>query len=143
MPDSAFAIGIGLDDKSRFNKNGCCPSSIAASQPNKCLPQLLNVMQILQQQKLKWNRACRKQKYAGDTNEHQSYSCSDHGRNRTRKVRLKAQITEQGRRATITRMAQRGTITSSSCVRGCCRGSTQSAASSRLSTALTAQSRCY
>ncbi|VDA36241.1 hypothetical protein BANRA_03942 [Acinetobacter baumannii] len=56
------------------------------------------------------------------------------------KVRLKAQITEQGRTATITRMAQLGRLQAQVALEVAAAETAQSAASSRLSAALTAQS---
>ncbi len=56
------------------------------------------------------------------------------------KVRLKAQITEQGRTATITRMAQLGRLQAQVALEVAAAETAQSASSARLSAALTAQS---
>ncbi|EOW0993787.1 transglycosylase SLT domain-containing protein, partial [Acinetobacter baumannii] len=138
--DSAFAIGIGLMTKAVLTKTVAVQASIAASTKQ--------VFATIAERNA--NIAAAKAEVESALAEAQSTQVTLTNIKATHaqimaeieleKVRLKAQITEQGRTATITRMAQLGRLQAQVALEVAAAETAQSAASSRLSAALTAQS---
>ncbi|CAM0800122.1 tape measure protein [Acinetobacter baumannii] len=140
IADSAFAIGIGLMTKAVLTKTVAVQASIAASTKQ--------VFATIAERNA--NIAAAKAEVESALAEAQSTQVTLTNIKATHaqimaeieleKVRLKAQITEQGRTATITRMAQLGRLQAQVALEVAAAETAQSAASSRLSAALTAQS---
>ncbi|EPL8673628.1 tape measure protein [Acinetobacter baumannii] len=140
IADSAFAIGIGLMIKAVLTKTVAVQASIAASTKQ--------VFATIAERNA--NIAAAKAEVESALAEAQSTQVTLTNIKATHaqimaeieleKVRLKAQITEQGRTATITRMAQLGRLQAQVALEVAAAETAQSAASSRLSAALTAQS---
>ncbi|MDC5559284.1 tape measure protein [Acinetobacter baumannii] len=140
IADSAFAIGIGLMTKAVLTKTVAVQASIAASTKQ--------VFATIAERNA--NIAAAKAEVESALAEAQSTQVTLTNIKATHaqimaeieleKVRLKAQITEQGRTATITRMAQLGRLQAQVALEVAAAETAQSAASSRLSVALTAQS---
>ncbi|EPU8836257.1 tape measure protein [Acinetobacter baumannii] len=140
IADSAFAIGIGLMTKAVLTKTVAVQASIAASTKQ--------VFATIAERNA--NIAAAKAEVESALAEAQSTQVTLTNIKATHaqimaeieleKDRLKAQITEQGRTATITRMAQLGRLQAQVALEVAAAETAQSAASSRLSAALTAQS---
>ncbi|MBU0342023.1 tape measure protein [Acinetobacter baumannii] len=140
IADSAFAIGIGLMTKAVLTKTVAVQASIAASTKQ--------VFATIAERNA--NIAAAKAEVESALAEAQSTQVTLTNIKATHaqimaeieleKVRLKAQITEQGRTATITRMAQLGRLQAQVALEVAAAETAQSAASSRISAALTAQS---
>ncbi|EPG6287256.1 tape measure protein, partial [Acinetobacter baumannii] len=140
IADSAFAIGIGLMTKAVLTKTVAVQASIAASTKQ--------VFATIAERNA--NIAAAKAEVESALAEAQSTQVTLTNIKATHaqimaeieleKVRLKAQITEQGRTATITRMAQLGRLQAQVALEVAAAETAQSASSARLSAALTAQS---
>ncbi|HFX7570833.1 TPA: tape measure protein, partial [Acinetobacter baumannii] len=140
IADSAFAIGIGLMTKAVLTKTVAVQASIAASTKQ--------VLATIAERNA--NIAAAKAEVESALAEAQSTQVTLTNIKATHaqimaeieleKVRLKAQITEQGRTATITRMAQLGRLQAQVALEVAAAETAQSASSARLSAALTAQS---
>lgn len=140
IANSAFAMGIGLMTKAVLTKTVAVKASIAASAQQV----IANIAER------NANIAAAKAEVESALAEAQSTQVTLTNIKATHaqimaeieleKVRLKAQITEQGRTATITRMAQLGRLQAQVALEITAAETAQSASSARLSAALTAQS---
>ncbi|EPM5526258.1 tape measure protein [Acinetobacter baumannii] len=140
IANSAFAMGIGLMTKAVLTKTVAVKASIAASAQQV----IANIAER------NANIAAAKAEVESALAEAQSTQVTLTNIKATHaqimaeieleKVRLKAQITEQGRTATITRMAQLGRLQAQVALEVAAAETAQSASSARLSAALTAQS---
>ncbi|MDC5256433.1 tape measure protein [Acinetobacter baumannii] len=140
IANSAFAMGIGLMTKAVLTKTVAVKASIAASAQQV----IANIAER------NANIAAAKAEVESALAEAQSTQVTLTNIKATHaqimaeieleKVRLKAQITEQGRTATITRMAQLGRLQAQVALEVAAVETAQSASSARLSAALTAQS---